>query len=88
VLLHNGRFKLCDFGSCTTVITPADSFLAIQEIRKLEDEIAKFTTLQYRAPEMCDLYSKRGLNEKVDIWALGVLLYKLCYYVRRKLLTP
>jgi hypothetical protein len=26
------------------------------------------TTLQYRAPEMCDLYQKKGLSEKVDIW--------------------
>ena len=26
------------------------------------------TTLQYRAPEMCDLYQKKGLGEKVDIW--------------------
>ncbi|KAJ3259337.1 hypothetical protein HK103_002535 [Boothiomyces macroporosus] len=29
---------------------------------------------------MCDLYQKKGLNEKVDIWALGVLLYKVMYY--------
>jgi AP2-associated kinase len=80
VLLSNGIFKLCDFGSCTSVIVPSNSPLPIQEIRKIEDEISRLTTLQYRAPEMCDLYQKRGLNEKVDIWALGVLLYKLCYY--------
>jgi serine/threonine protein kinase len=81
VLLNNGQFKLCDFGSCTTLKIEPNSTLSIQELRRLEDEIGKFTTLQYRAPEMCDLYQKRGLNEKVDIWALGVLLYKICYYV-------
>ena len=40
VLLNNGKFKLCDFGSCTTDISPANIFLSIQEIRKFEDEIS------------------------------------------------
>jgi calcium-dependent protein kinase len=31
-------------------------------------------TLYYRAPEM---FSGGGYNEKVDVWASGVLLYKL-----------
>ena len=35
----------------------------------------------YRAPEMIDLYSNKPVNEKADIWALGCLLYKLCYKV-------
>jgi serine/threonine protein kinase len=68
VLLNQGRFQLCDFGSCTSVATPCDVYLSIQEIRKLEEDIGKYTTMQYRAPEMCDLYTKKGLNEKVDIW--------------------
>ncbi|KAI8899104.1 kinase-like domain-containing protein [Globomyces pollinis-pini] len=80
VLLQGKQFKLCDFGSCTSTIIPANYNLNIQELRKLEEEISKYTTLQYRAPEMCDLYQKSGMNEQVDIWALGVLLYKLCYY--------
>lgn len=33
-------------------------------------------TLSFRL----DLYRRKGLTEKTDIWALGVLLYKLCYY--------
>jgi AP2-associated kinase len=52
----------------------------MQEIRALEADLNKHTTLQYRAPEMVDVYSKRPINEKSDVWALGVLLYKLCYY--------
>ncbi|KAI9201799.1 serine/threonine-protein kinase ppk30 [Polychytrium aggregatum] len=76
----SGTYKLCDFGSATTQLVPPGAQLKAQEIQKLEDEISKFTTLQYRSPEMCDLYQKRGLTEKLDIWALGVLLYKLCYY--------
>jgi AP2-associated kinase len=37
--------------------------------------------MAYRAPEMIDLYRKQLINEKVDIWALGVMLYKLAYFV-------
>ncbi|KAJ3324740.1 hypothetical protein HDV06_005998 [Boothiomyces sp. JEL0866] len=80
LLSSTQNYKLCDFGSCTTKIVPANINISINEIRKIEEEISKFTTLQYRAPEMCDLYQKKGLSEKVDIWALGVLLYKVMYY--------
>jgi AP2-associated kinase len=80
VLLGNGMYKLCDFGSCTTRHFPPNS-MALNEIRQMEEEIGKLTTIQYRSPEMCDMFQKKGLCEKVDIWALGVLLYKLCYYV-------
>jgi serine/threonine protein kinase len=77
----SGIFKLCDFGSCTTQQFPAGSLNSIQEIRKMEEEISKYTTYQYRAPELIDLYEKKEISEKVDIWALGVLLYKLCFFV-------
>ncbi|KAI9735295.1 MAG: hypothetical protein M1818_006489 [Claussenomyces sp. TS43310] len=71
------RFKLCDFGS-TAPPRPAGS-TAI-ECRLIEEDVQKHTTLQYRSPEMVDVYRKQPIDEKSDIWALGVLLYKLCYY--------
>lgn len=70
-------YKLCDFGSATTVSRPPTN---TQEIRALEADLGRHTTMQYRAPEMIDLYSKRPIDDKSDVWALGVLLYKLCYY--------
>ncbi|KIJ66181.1 hypothetical protein HYDPIDRAFT_109176 [Hydnomerulius pinastri MD-312] len=71
-------FKLCDFGSATPVAPRPPS--TTQEIRALEADLNRHTTLQYRAPEMVDPYLRRPVDEKSDVWALGVLLYKLCYY--------
>ncbi|GJJ69359.1 AP2-associated kinase [Entomortierella parvispora] len=81
ILLSNNDYKLCDFGSATTNILRGDNIPKnVKDIQLLEEEINNHTTLQYRAPEMLDLYMRRGIDEKIDIWALGVLLYKLCYY--------
>ena len=33
----------------------------------------------YRAPELVDLYMRPVLTEKTDIWALGCVLYALCF---------
>ncbi|KAF8445695.1 hypothetical protein L210DRAFT_3442116 [Boletus edulis BED1] len=79
-ILHSSStsFKLCDFGSATPVAARPPS--TTQEIRALEAELNRHTTLQYRPPEMIDPYLRRPVDEKSDVWALGVLLYKLCYY--------
>ncbi|KAI4286607.1 MAG: hypothetical protein L6R35_004138, partial [Caloplaca aegaea] len=71
------RYKLCDFGS-TAPPRPAATTTA--QGRLIEEDVQKHTTLQYRSPEMIDVYRKQPIDEKSDIWALGVLLYKLCYY--------
>ena len=70
-------YKLCDFGSTAP---PRPAATNAQEGRLIEDDVQKNTTLQYRSPEMVDVYRKQPIDEKSDIWALGVLLYKLCYY--------
>ncbi|KAK4702101.1 hypothetical protein P7C70_g4121, partial [Phenoliferia sp. Uapishka_3] len=71
-------FKLCDFGSTTIPLARVPT--AVNEIQALEADINRTTTLQYRAPELVDVWSRKGYDEKIDIWALGVFLYKLCYY--------
>lgn len=73
----NKIYKLCDFGS-TAPPRPAATTAA--EGRLIEDDVQRHTTMQYRSPEMIDVYRKQPIDEKSDIWALGVLLYKLCYY--------
>jgi AP2-associated kinase len=70
-------YKLCDFGSSAP---PRPAATNAAEGRLIEDDIQRHTTMQYRSPEMVDVYRKQPINEKSDIWALGVLLYKLCYY--------
>lgn len=70
-------YKLCDFGSAAP---PRPAATSAAEGRLIEDDIQRHTTLQYRSPEMIDVYRNQPIDEKSDIWALGVLLYKLCYY--------
>ncbi|KAF3695349.1 BMP-2-inducible protein kinase [Channa argus] len=77
ILLNDqGSYVLCDFGSAThKVLLPhKDGVTAV------EDEIKKYTTLSYRAPEMINLYAGKAITTKADIWALGCLLYKLCFF--------
>src|SRR5262249_30879128 len=71
------RYKLCDFGSSSPIRPPGKT---VAECRNLEEDIQKHTTMQYRSPEMIDVFKGVTIDEKSDIWALGVLLYKLCYY--------
>lgn len=73
----DGAWKLCDFGSTST---NHKCFDRPEEMGIEEDNIRKYTTPAYRAPEMWDLYRKEVISEKVDIWALGCLLYRICYF--------
>eukprot|EP00127_Corallochytrium_limacisporum_P002253 Clim_evm41s109 gene=Clim_evmTU41s109 len=70
------RFVVCDFGSAQYgTVTPNKG-----NIEHLDEDIKAHTTMQYRAPEQCDLYSFLPIGPGVDIWALGCILYKLCFF--------
>lgn len=70
-----GKWVLCDFGSSTgrSQVYSGDALL-------LEEEnIRKYTTPAYRAPEMWDLHCREVIDVKSDIWALGCILYWLSF---------
>ncbi|KAL0464386.1 UNVERIFIED_CONTAM: putative serine/threonine-protein kinase DDB [Sesamum latifolium] len=77
LLGSDGLWKLCDFGS---ISTNHKRFEKPEEMGIEEDNIRKHTTPAYRAPEMWDLFRRELINEKVDIWALGCLLFRICYF--------
>ncbi|KAJ7560466.1 hypothetical protein O6H91_04G131200 [Diphasiastrum complanatum] len=72
----DGLWKLCDFGSTSI---NHKCFDKPGEMGVEEDIIRKHTTPAYRSPEMWDLYRRELISEKVDIWALGCLLYRIAY---------
>uniref|UniRef100_A0A1A8Q4J4 non-specific serine/threonine protein kinase n=1 Tax=Nothobranchius rachovii TaxID=451742 RepID=A0A1A8Q4J4_9TELE len=77
ILLHDqGHYVLCDFGSATNHFQNPQT----DGVAGVEEEIKKYTTLSYRAPEMVNLYGGKVITTKADIWALGCLLYKLCFF--------
>ncbi|XP_027133234.1 AP2-associated protein kinase 1 isoform X5 [Larimichthys crocea] len=77
ILLHDrGHYVLCDFGSATNHFQNPQT----EGVPVVEEEIKKYTTLSYRAPEMVNLYGGKIITTKADIWAMGCLLYKLCYF--------
>nr|XP_029727920.1 uncharacterized protein LOC109431833 [Aedes albopictus] len=70
-----GRFILADTGTATTrFLNPS-----AHGKKAVEEEIQKNSTQAYRAPEMVDLNSGHSITTKCDIWALGCLLYRLCF---------
>lgn len=41
--------------------------------------MARFTTPMYRAPEMVDTWTNYFVGTPVDVWAIGCILYTLCF---------
>ncbi|XP_013362207.1 PREDICTED: cyclin-G-associated kinase isoform X2 [Chinchilla lanigera] len=79
LLSSQGTIKLCDFGSATTISHYPDYSWSAQKRAMVEEEITRNTTPMYRTPEIVDLYSNFPIGEKQDIWALGCILYLLCF---------
>ncbi|KAL1469165.1 hypothetical protein MTO96_004882 [Rhipicephalus appendiculatus] len=79
LLSSKGTIKLCDFGSSTTKSYKPDSYWTAIQRSLVEDEMCKNTTPMYRPPEVLDTYNNYPINEAMDIWALGCVLFLLCF---------
>lgn len=42
-------------------------------------QLASITTPMYRCPEQLDLWSNHAIGPKSDVWALGCVIYYLCF---------
>uniref|UniRef100_A0A2M4B9T6 Cyclin-G-associated kinase n=1 Tax=Anopheles marajoara TaxID=58244 RepID=A0A2M4B9T6_9DIPT len=75
----DGLLKLCDFGSASTDSYAPDVTWNAQQRDTLEDALTRCTTPMYRAPEQLDTWANYPIGIKMDVWALGCVLYLLCY---------
>lgn len=75
----DGLLKLCDFGSATTDVFYPDVTWNAQKRDNLEDQLASVTTPMYRSPEQLDMWANYPIGVKTDVWALGCVLYFLCF---------
>lgn len=55
---------ICDFGSATGKVLDPNT----HGVPVVEEEVKKYTTLAYRAPEMVDMYCGKPITTKADIW--------------------
>ena len=73
---------ITDFGSVGPVAVPLTSHATVV---KVEEDIAKFTSIEYRAPELLEpkllpYGLKENLNYgKSDVWALGCVFFAMLY---------
>ncbi|KAF8656189.1 hypothetical protein AX16_002627 [Volvariella volvacea WC 439] len=67
---------LMDFGS--TIKARIDVQTRSQALYQ-QDLAAEQSTMTYRAPELFDVKTGQMLDEKVDIWSLGCVLFALAY---------
>ncbi|GIQ81212.1 hypothetical protein KIPB_002135, partial [Kipferlia bialata] len=73
--------RVCDYGSASDKTWVGKTMRRNGTMRcDAEIFISHNTTPAYRAPEMADLYSGQDISCKTDVWALGVLLYKMMYF--------
>lgn len=67
---------LCDFGSVSSArVTVSNA----DQVAELADDVQEFTSQSFRAPELFDLVSGVTVTEAIDLWALGCLLFAVCF---------
>jgi serine/threonine kinase 16 len=78
MLGNDAQVGLIDFGSCIVARRTIDDRIALQE---MIEESERRCTPSYRAPELWDrgIDDTLHLDERIDVWALGCLLYAVMF---------
>ena len=76
IFFLRGLWKVGNFESATE--SPFTAFNDPARVRLMRQEIESVTDAAFRAPEMIDFTMKRSIGPKVDIWALGCVVFRLC----------
>jgi serine/threonine kinase 16 len=69
------KVALMDFGSAAPAVQEVNNR---QEAVALEEEAARLCSAPYRAPELWDVPSTCRIDQRVDVWAAGCVLYYAC----------
>ena len=87
LLTEDFSVKLCDLGSASTKQHYPDQNWSMNQRTLLEDELAKYSTPMYRAPEMLDTWANYPVNQvsrlqsiKGDLDRIGVkIVFQTCH---------
>ena len=72
----DNSWKLLNLGHSTTKFYTQ---VIATERQFIDAEIDESTDPLFRAPELLDLYSGYPITEKIDVFALGCIMYYLLY---------
>ncbi len=72
ILFHNNEIKISDFGVSKVIESDSNT----NNIELTSQGIGSF---YYLPPECFEMGSKIKINNKVDIWSLGIITYELIY---------
>jgi serine/threonine kinase 16 len=76
-LSDNMEPVLVDFGSAALARVEINGQ---SEASKLQEEAEEKCSLCYRAPELFQVDPYAIIDERIDIWSLGCVLYALCFF--------
>ena len=72
ILFHNNEIKISDFGISKIIENDSNS-------NNIELTSQGIGTFYYLPPECFEMGNKTKINNKVDIWSLGIITYELIY---------